>query len=488
MGEIKDADGVGTVGNPVCVVPETDIISNPNPAPISNFNIGCKVLSHDGKFHVVTKTFKREYFGSILTIKNRLGKTLLTPDHLIYAFKIPESHTYYYNTNKRKLSKHISWWHAIDLNRRDIVAYPIPQEIKDVEYINVNTEKAKYDFKSVNIPAKIKIDKHFLRFAGYFLAEGSTREQKCKTYTTLTFNINEKKYVKDCITLIKKIFKLDPKIEERPKRKTVHIIVYNVHLTRFLRELFGSTAKEKRIPNFMMFLPIDKQAELIRGLWYGDGYIDKKKPRASYSTVSKQLAQQVKILLLRQSIIPSVYEEEPRTIGEIQHKRAYRIYVMETPSLKKLGLILKTKFDLKNQTSCNAWIENGLLFVPITKIEKTEYNGFVHNLEVDESHSYTTNSLLIHNCGDLMTIYIKVKNNRIEDIKFKTFGCAAAIATSSMITELAKGKTLEEAEKITRDDVANELEGLPPIKMHCSNLAADALREAIKDYKKKNKK
>jgi len=90
-------------------------------------------------------------------------------------------------------------------------------------------------------------------------------------------------------------------------------------------------------------------------------------------------------------------------------------------------------------------------------------------------------------CGDLMTLYIKVKNNRITDIKFKTFGCAAAIATSSMITELAKGKTLEEAEKITRDDVANELEGLPPIKMHCSNLAADALKAAIEDYKKKKR-
>ncbi|HID25029.1 MAG TPA: Fe-S cluster assembly scaffold protein NifU [Thermoplasmata archaeon] len=88
-------------------------------------------------------------------------------------------------------------------------------------------------------------------------------------------------------------------------------------------------------------------------------------------------------------------------------------------------------------------------------------------------------------CGDLMTIYIKVKYNKIADIKFKTFGCAAAIATSSMITELAKGKTLEEAEKITRDDVANELEGLPPVKMHCSNLAADALKAAIKDYRKK---
>ena len=91
-------------------------------------------------------------------------------------------------------------------------------------------------------------------------------------------------------------------------------------------------------------------------------------------------------------------------------------------------------------------------------------------------------------CGDLMTIYIKVKDNLLVDIKFKTFGCAAAIATSSMITEMAKGKKLDEALYITRDDVAEELEGLPPIKMHCSNLAAEALHNAIKDYRSRNTK
>jgi nitrogen fixation NifU-like protein len=90
-------------------------------------------------------------------------------------------------------------------------------------------------------------------------------------------------------------------------------------------------------------------------------------------------------------------------------------------------------------------------------------------------------------CGDLMTIYIKVKNNRLEDIKFKTFGCGSAIATSSMITELAKGKTLEEGLKITRANVADSLGGLPPVKMHCSNLAADALHAAIEDYYKRQK-
>ena len=89
-------------------------------------------------------------------------------------------------------------------------------------------------------------------------------------------------------------------------------------------------------------------------------------------------------------------------------------------------------------------------------------------------------------CGDLMTIYIDVDDNEvIQDIKFETFGCGAAIATSSMITEIAKGMTVDEALEITRNDVADALDGLPPIKMHCSNLAADALTEAIKDYKAK---
>jgi nitrogen fixation NifU-like protein len=90
-------------------------------------------------------------------------------------------------------------------------------------------------------------------------------------------------------------------------------------------------------------------------------------------------------------------------------------------------------------------------------------------------------------CGDLMYIYIKVKDNIIYDISFQTFGCAAAIATSSMVTELAKGKTLDEAMKITRNEVADELDGLPPIKMHCSNLAADALHDAIRKYREKKR-
>ncbi|MAH39049.1 MAG: iron-sulfur cluster assembly scaffold protein [Dehalococcoidales bacterium] len=90
-------------------------------------------------------------------------------------------------------------------------------------------------------------------------------------------------------------------------------------------------------------------------------------------------------------------------------------------------------------------------------------------------------------CGDMMTFYIKVKNNRLEDVKYKTFGCGAAIAVSSIASEMARGKTLEEVKKITPRIVAKELDGLPQNKFHCSNLGAQALNEAIKDYLAKKK-
>lgn len=93
-------------------------------------------------------------------------------------------------------------------------------------------------------------------------------------------------------------------------------------------------------------------------------------------------------------------------------------------------------------------------------------------------------------CGDMMTFYIKVKDNKLEDVKFKTFGCGAAIAVSSMVSEIAKGKTIDQALKITNKDVADKLGGLPKNKLHCSNLGADALHKAIENYieKQKNKK
>lgn len=88
-------------------------------------------------------------------------------------------------------------------------------------------------------------------------------------------------------------------------------------------------------------------------------------------------------------------------------------------------------------------------------------------------------------CGDIMKMYMKIEDEIIVDVKFQTFGCGAAVATSSMVTELIKGKTIDEAMKITNQSVAEALDGLPPVKMHCSNLAESAVKAAIENYREK---
>ncbi len=291
MGEIPDADGIGMVGNPVCLPPDENIVANPELKHIESITVGEKVLGHDGEFHSVAAAGSRPFVGELVQIKNCFGKTRLTPEHKVLAVKVPKNNFYARNKNKKLLP--VEWIEAGLLSKGDLCVYPVLKEAQDIKGLKTAIEYERFDYRSVEIPA---------------------------------------------------------------------------------------------------ILPVD------------------------------------------------------------------------------------------------AWISNGYAFLPVTAVAREPYEGRVYNIAVEDSHSYTTPSLAVHNCGDLMYIYIKVENDVITDIKFNTFGCVAAIATSSMITDLAKGKTLEEALKITRQNVANELGGLPPIKMHCSNLAADGLHEAIYDYLKKNKR
>lgn len=135
----------------------------------------------------------------------------------------------------------------------------------------------------------------------------------------------------------------------------------------------------------------------------------------------------------------------------------------------------------------NKWNDD-YYYATVDRIEQLDYNGEVYNLEVEDTRSYITECATLHNCGDIMELYIKVENDIITDAKFKTFGCGAAIATSSMVTELVKGKTVKEALEVSNKAVAEALGGLPPIKMHCSVLAESALKSAIEDYLKKSGK
>lgn len=494
MGEIKDADGIGKLGNPACLLPEEMVFLNEGFNEIKKANKSDLVISHDASKNKIIGKFLRNYNGEIIKFKNQLGEVSLTPEHLVYAISVPKGDKYKRHIGKRNLVP--AWYHAEHLKKGDIVLYPFSKKEEDIRHLQIDVKKLKWDFKSKNIPKEVPLNSDLLRLFGYFVAEGNIQDRPSKTYISFALHIKEKEIVEDIKKISKRLFGIDVKIKERPKTKGVIVFIYNAQLARWFKKLFGNGSEYKKFPEFILNLPIKKQRSLIEGLWKGDGYsnLNRDGPRAEYVTISYQLSQQIKILLLRQNIIPSIYREREKKSKWANHKKAYRIHVGQRDSLKKLCSILKIKYFPKSYESVQSWVEGNFLYTPITKLEKENYNGKVYNLEVENTHSFVSEAFCLHNCGDVMWVYIKVAKDKnkegkeiLEDVKFKTFGCAAAIATSSMITQLAKGKTLEKARKITNKDVAESLKGLPPIKMHCSNLASDALKKAIEDYENKKK-
>jgi len=490
MGEMEDADGIGEVGNPVCLLPTEKIHKNSDSLSISKLEKGERVLTHYGNYESIIGISSRDYDGKIIRLKNKLGSINLTPEHLIYAIKVPKNKKFLRNKGKKQLIP--AWYHAEQLEKGDIILYPLLKKEDDLEFLEINIPKAKYDFKSKEIPNKIPLNEDLLKLFGYFLAEGNIQERPCKNYISFALNINEKEIASEIASISKKLFGLETKLKERIKENGLIVYIYNAKVARWFKSLFGNGAEHKKIPDFLMNLPKEKQRALIYGLWKGDGYVNLNRngARAGYATISYQIAQQIKTLLLRQKIVPSVYEEKEKKVKGIRHKKAYRIHVGQRDSLQKLCKILKLNYIPKSYESIKSWFDDNYLYTSITDKGLEDYNGHVHNLEIDNAHSFVSEAFSLHNCGDVMRVYIKVgkdKDNKeyIKDIKFQTMGCIAAIATSSMTTELAKGKNLEEAKKITNKDVAESLGSLPAIKMHCSNLAANALKKAIEDYEKK---
>lgn len=491
FGKMKNPDAVGKVGNIVCLLPKEKIHLQNEIKMLADIKANDSVLSHTGTSNSVQQIAKRQYKGSIVKLKSKLGEVSLTPEHLVYAIKIPKGDKFLRTPYRKQLSP--AWYHAADLKKGDIALYPIVQAIVEKKHLDNNIEKPKYDFKSFDIPKKILLDADILRLFGYYLAEGSISEKKCSNFILFTLHINEIDIVDDIKKAAKKLG-LTPIIRNIPKRNTVVVSLYSATLARFFKSLFGKYADHKSIPESLMLLPPKMQSHILYGLWKGDGYININRDgaRGGYVTISYDLAQQVKVLLLRQGIIPSIYVEEPKKIKGVSHKRSYRIHVGQRESLRKLCSIMGVQYSPKSFKRDKSWIDDKYVYVPISDIKTMEYSGFVHNLEVENDHSYTTESFCVHNCGDVMWLYIKVGKNKkkedvIKDVKFETFGCTAAIATSSVITDLAKGKTLDEALKISKNDIIKELDGLPAIKVHCSILANDALAEAIYEYKKSKK-
>lgn len=483
-GKMKNPDGVGREGNPVCVVPETLVELNSHITEIKNLRKGQKILGHDGKYHKIKDVHSRPYKGKLLLLRiNNLGQIAVTPDHLIFATK---THNYPYKYKAfRKGEIFPGWHHAYELEKGDLILYPIPKETKEIKSIKLDIKKPYWDFKSKELPGEIEIGYNFLRLIGYYLAEGWVNTRRCQGTISFVFGSHEKEYIDDVIFLMKKIFNLESK-GLKIRNNSMALYFYSARLARFFEKNFGKGTLEKHLPDWIMKLPTKKQYHLLKGLWRGDGSLDENRQRAKYVTISQKLAYQLRNLLFRRRIINSL--SVGRAYGN--HKKSYLFYIQHDPSLKQIVQMVGKEFEIKERgyNPHKSWFDENYFYTTIKEVRPTDYRGTVYNLEVEGSRSYVSEAAALHNCGDVMEIYIKVQDNRISDIKFLTFGCIAAIGVSSILTEIVKGKTIEEAKKLTARDLLKEAGELPPVKYHCSVLGVQALRSAIADYESKKQR
>ncbi|KYK33547.1 MAG: hypothetical protein AYK22_06505 [Thermoplasmatales archaeon SG8-52-3] len=462
IGEIKNPDGFGKVGNPKCgdVMAIYIKVKNNKIIDIKFKTFGClphneEIVLEDGswikasnkpvslinKFGNCTKIknrYSREYNGILLKITpyvSPYNSFMCTPNHPILAIKREW-------LEKSRKSSSICQWLRTD--RFELCS-------TDPYYVDAhNLSTGDYIvFKSLNSTNDNSFfTEDFLKLFGYYLSEGYFAGKQ--RMVAFAFNKDEKENIKELKSLILNLTGKNAKTKIR--KNVAEVYICSTKLVRILKKHGGCLARNKKISEEIMKLPPKKQLYIFSTYFKGDGNKYKRRPKDTENyrvdTVSKTLAIQMQQILARNGIFASISKRKRRN-NELEGRmiKGREQYHLSFKKFKKHNFV---KFS------------NKYFLVPIRKIENFHYNGRVYNFEVEsKDHSYLVKGFTVHNC-------------------------TAAIATSSILTEMVKGKTIDEALKITRDDVANELGGLPAIKLHCSNLAADALKEAIKDYRKKN--
>lgn len=378
-----------------CVVPETFIQTNPSSRLVTTIKEHDTVIASDGKGHKVTETMNHMHDGVVYRLVSKyFGETTLTAEHPILAVR---------RIHKKLQNKEFQseWIEAAELKVGDYLLYPILKEIRDKTELDLPYTKKIKDTRSKALPSKIILNKEFLRLAGYYIAEGYVHGRAI----CFTFHKKEQKYVDEVLSCMLQVFNLSGVTIVREQKNTVDVFFNSSYLSEYFEQWFGKGALNKKIPDFLMYLPKEKQKELIRGLWCGDGWVSKKTHRASYKTISKQLCEQLKMLLLRQGILPIISVYKAYSI----HKISYALQIRDPYDFSLLQRILEIPTEMTHRVRRRNLITKDFAFLPIKTIESKKYKGPVYNFEVETENAYVTENAILHNCGDF-GIWMSLKN------------------------------------------------------------------------------
>ncbi len=464
-GEIPDASGIGNVGNPICgdvmrmyikvkngiivdakfktfgcLPPDEDIVLKEGGwGQITNVCRGAKVVNSEGKVTIVTDTFKRDYMGKLLKIIpfiSPFNSFCVTPKHPILCVRRKW-------IKGARRSGRCDWLRS---KEEDLF-------LTDPNFIKAS-ELSEGDYLIFNVNREIKDNSLFtreiMRLMGYYLSEGYITADG--GVVAFAFNKKEKMLIKDIKAILQKVIGKKPK--SRIRGNVLEVYICSTRLARFLMFHCKKIARNKALSEEILFLPFSKQWEMIKAYLAGDGDYYRRRTHNSktyrITTTSKSLAIQIQEMLARGGIFASIRQilKTDCYIGNRKLKDSIQYLI-------SFKLVRGHKFVHYN---------GKYFFVPIKRIDIEDFNGPVYNFQVyNEPSSYLVKGFAVHNCG-------------------------AAIATSSMVTEMIIGKSLTEALEISNKAVAQALGGLPPVKLHCSVLAEQALKAAIEDYYKRQNK
>ena len=376
-----------------CVTPDTLVTTNPSVKQIGEIEIGDHVLSHTGRYRKVRQIYKRNYSGDMYTIR---------PLGAPYSLRVTGDHPLLVSTRaiakKGRLEKQVrkpSWKTPKQLKAGDYLTLPIMKEIRNLDLYEQQVEVGQPSTgKRLQRQLRFPAGPALFRLVGYYLAEGYV----VRRTVGFVFGEHETECINDTIRLLKQLFKAKPKTETIAH--STHVLMHSVVGVQFF-ETFGHASDRKKIPDWMMYAPVEKQKQLIRGAWRGDGYLHKptKGNKAiffEYATTSQALAFQLQQLLMRNGLVGE--------IASAHHKNRKRAFVLAVcgrfvPEMAKLmGIKFK---DTREKTFTRFEIDNNYVYAPILKISSSQVTDQpVVNLSVEGDESYVAGNVTAHNCTD----------------------------------------------------------------------------------------
>ncbi|MBS3115368.1 SufD family Fe-S cluster assembly protein [Candidatus Woesearchaeota archaeon] len=381
-----------------CLGKGTLIATNPDYKPIEEIKSGDRVLTHNGRYKAVKGISTIPYSGDMYQISCYGDATA--------QIEATFNHPFLWVKRQRRNERNIAWkaeWNIPKyMSKLDYLALPINKTIVSDDYHEYEIVKGngRHGFKTIR--RKVKCDKDFFRLIGYFLSEGSISGG---SYVNFSFGEKETRFIEDVERLIKKVFNIKTIRTYHKKNHGVNVIISSVEIARVLSE-FGKSCDTKQIPYWMMLENPEKQKELIKGLWYGDGNYYKKMHKSGfnealrYSTTSERLAKQVRDILLRCKVFGFVnkrdrFNENRKTMYTVGVNGEFMI-----PLAKILGMKpVESKMHGKKRAT-RFFIDDNFAYLPIKNItKKSVENCPVYDLSIEDDESFVANFATVHNCS-----------------------------------------------------------------------------------------